>query len=52
MEIWFTTAKNGKASAWFFNMSARRSFRLPMQYAEFLIATGEAVQIAKPFHRN
>ena len=47
-EIWFTTSKSGRRSAWTFDLIARRTLPVKLSVAEVEIATGVAVECAKP----
>ena len=49
MQIWITEGAKGNKSAWYFNMKANRSFRLPMAEARLMLWTGKAELIAKPY---
>lgn len=44
-QIWFQTTKTGKQTAYYFHREGMRSFRIGLDEAKLLIATGQADQI-------
>ena len=48
IEIWFTTTRSGRRTAWTYKNNLGNPARLPLIDAELMIMTGQAVECAKP----
>jgi hypothetical protein len=46
LDIFFSTAKNGRKLAHYFSRSQMRAFRMPLADAELFVATGQATEIS------